>query len=483
MASQTVTSTASLNRATASKRPVRAKCRTFPLQPDNHIAIIGGGFSGTLQAINLLRHGGPRATLIERSPDQLARGVAYSAAHPSHLLNVRAVNMSALPDHPHHFSDWFARRHGGSPTSFVSRRVYGDYIGELLDRARRAAPDRLMICAGTATDIIETHEGLRIIMKEGTPIDADAVVLAIGNLPPHSPPHVNPEALGEDRYASDPWAADIADELGDRDEVLLIGTGLTAVDAALLLDARGFRGAIHALSRRGLMPRMHDPRIERPAGVRERPTGRLSEIVGSVRERGIKSDWRVAVDELRPQTQNMWLAADVAARGRFVRHLRPYWDVHRHRLAPAVATAIEALRESGRLRPIAGKIIDASHSEPGVLVSYRPRGDSRTVQLPVRRMVNCTGPQGDITRSREPIIANLVEKGLIRADSLRLGIDVDSRLRVIGSIGKAHPRIYAIGPMTRGAFWEMVAVPDLREQAWALARRLSNSHWIGGEGL
>ena len=32
----------------------------------DHVAIIGGGFSGTLLAVNLLRHDGPRATLIER---------------------------------------------------------------------------------------------------------------------------------------------------------------------------------------------------------------------------------------------------------------------------------------------------------------------------------------------------------------------------------------------------------------------------------
>lgn len=74
-----------------------------------HVAIIGAGFSGTLQAINLLRHEGPRATLIERAP-VAGTGLAYGAAHPSHVLNVRAANMSAFPDDPSHFVRWLEAR-------------------------------------------------------------------------------------------------------------------------------------------------------------------------------------------------------------------------------------------------------------------------------------------------------------------------------------------------------------------------------------
>lgn len=467
--------------------PVRdraSRCAFPPLQPTSHVAIIGGGFSGTLQAINLLRHEGPRATLIERARDQLARGVAYSAAHPSHLLNVRAANMSALPDEPDHFVEWLVSRGGGGPDTFVSRRIYGAYLAELLKQSHIAAPGRLTIRTGEAVDIAANDDAMVIRMADGPKINADVVVLAIGNLPPHPPAHVDPDALGPDLYAADPWAADIADGLTGADEVLLIGTGLTAVDAALLLEAKGFRGRIHALSRRGLTPRVHDPLIARPGGNKERPSGTMSSLTRSVRRRADGVDWRIAVDELRPQTQRIWQAMDNAGRTRFVRHLRPFWDVHRHRLAPDVVARIDALRMADRLEIIAGKIEHARRTlARSIQIDYRPRGTDRLAQLTVRRIVNCTGPQGDVTRSEQPIIAQLRARGLIRPDALRLGIDVDDQLRAIGTDGSSHPRLYAIGPITRGSFWEIVAVPDLRMQTWRLARALSNAHWVEGEGL
>ena len=106
----------------------------------DHVAIIGGGFAGTLLAINLVRHGGPRATLIERHAGQLARGVAYSAAHADHLLNVRAGNMSALRDDPDHFVRWLQARGAGGAKTFVPRRVYGDYLRDLLMETIAADP-------------------------------------------------------------------------------------------------------------------------------------------------------------------------------------------------------------------------------------------------------------------------------------------------------------------------------------------------------
>lgn len=448
-----------------------------------HVAIVGAGFSGTLQAINLLRHGGPRATLIERRDDHLARGVAYSACHPLHLLNVRAANMSALPDDPDHFVRWLAARGAGGAGSFASRAVYGSYLAELLDAARQAGGDRLTIVRGEATDLVEDGQGVRIRLADGGRIDADAAVLALGNLPPHAPPGLAVERLPQDVYAGDPWASDIADGLGDGDRVLLLGTGLTAIDAALLLDARGFGGIMIAMSRRGLVPRPHRPAARRAPERLERPPAMLSRLVADVRGRAETLGWRDAVDELRPMTQAMWQGAGAAERGRFLRHLRPYWDVHRHRLAPEVAGRIDALRAAGRLRFIAGKTQAVTAAGDGAALDWRPRGGSATERMPVRRIVNCTGPQGDLLRSTEPLLVNLLAAGRIRADVLRLGLDVDSQSRAVDGGGRVSDRLFAIGPMTRGGYWEIVAVPDLRMQTWALARRFANAHWVGGEGL
>ena len=447
----------------------------------DHVAIVGAGFSGSLAAINLLRHDGPRATLIDRQPDAGA-GLAYGAAHPSHLLNVRAANMSAFPDDPDHFVRWLDRRGlGEAGRTFVPRLAYGDYLRDLLDRAAADFPGRLRIVRGDASDV-EAQDRVTIKLADGDCVIADAAILAVGNLPPHTPPEIDAAALAPARYAADCWNPAATAELGADDTVLVLGTGLTMVDVVLLLDAKGFRGRIVALSRRGLLPHAHAAPGEPWVPIKERPAPVLSRLVRTLRERAAAIGWRSAIDELRPFTQDMWRAASLAERERFIRHARPWWDIHRHRLTPAVATRIAALQESGQLRVVAGKIAFATERQEGVAVDWRPRGRSDTQGIVVQRIINCTGPQGHLHRTSEPLLHRLTQAGVIQPDSARLGIDVDEQMRVIGYDGVPNDRIFALGPMTRGAFWEIVAVPDIRNQAWTLARRLSNAHWVA-EGL
>ncbi|MCR5872358.1 FAD/NAD(P)-binding protein [Sphingomonas sp. J344] len=447
-----------------------------------HVAIVGAGFSGTLQAINLLRHKGPRATLIERAATP-GLGLAYGAAHPSHVLNVRAGNMSAFPDQPGHFADWLAARGvTDAGNAFAARVTYGEYLRELLDAAVATSGDRLSVVRGEVTALDQPADGVALAMADGSVIAADAAVLAVGNLPPHDPPGLDPAALPEDLYKGDPWAGDIADGLSDSDTVLVIGTGLTMVDVALMLEARGFGGRIVALSRRGLLPRRHESGAAWDK-IDERPATVASALVRRVRARAAEIGWRNAVDELRPFTQPMWANASAAERGRFLRHLRPWWDVHRHRLAPQVADRLVAMEARGQLRVVAGKTLGFDPVDGGVTVNWRPRGQGNAEVMQVRRVVNCTGPLGDLGRTIDPLLVALRECGAIRPDAAHLGIDVNGAGEVIGADGCANRRIFALGPMTRGAFWEIVAVPDIRRQTWDVARRLSNAHWVGGEGL
>jgi uncharacterized NAD(P)/FAD-binding protein YdhS len=445
-----------------------------------HVAIVGAGFSGTLLAINLLRHDGPRVTLIERRPPAAGRGVAYSTAHPEHVLNVRANNMSALPDEPDHFLRWLGRR-GLQPTSgFVSRQVYGDYLASLLAETRRDAGDRLRVVQGEAVDA----DARGVVLADGARIDADSVALAPGNLPPLIPAELDPRALPDGCYMSDPWSGALGRGLDPDGVVLVLGTGLTMVDVALLLDAQGYGGRIVALSRRGLSPRAHAEGV--PATTRAtRPEPSPVALVRALRARAEEVDWRAAVDEMRPFTQGLWRAMDVAQRARFLRHLRPWWDVHRHRIAPHVAARLEALKAAGRLEIVAGKLVSAGPAGDGACaaVRYRPRGATDERSLPVHRIVNGTGPQGDLTRSEDPLLKSLYGKGLLRPDPLRIGLDVDQESRAIAADGSSSDRLLVVGPMTRGAFWEIVAVPDIRRQVWSIARRLANAQWVGGEGL
>lgn len=447
------------------------------------IVVIGGGFSGTLAAINLLRHGDSRLILVERQP-LAGEGLAYGAAHPAHLLNVRAGNMSAFPDDPEHFRRWLIEQGETSdPNPFVPRLRYGDYLRGLLDAARARAAGRFDIVQGNVIDLRRAQGRVDVVLEDGAVIAADAAMLAIGNLPPHAPPGIAAKALPAHLYAGDPWAPGALDGLSDGDPVLAIGTGLTMVDVALALRAKGFGGGVVAISRRGLLPHAHAPAMPPRDPLDEQPRETGAALLRQLRARAGAIGWRPAIDELRPFTQDMWRAAGDGDRARFLRHLRPWWDIHRHRLAPAVSDAVTDLLDTGALVVRAGRIVATHADGDGLAVAWRPRSrdDIRTVR--VARVINCTGPQGDLLRADEPLLRNLVARGTIRPDSLRLGIDVDAQSRSIAADGASNDWLYALGPMTRGAFWEIVAVPDIRVQSWSVARRLANAQWVGGEGL
>ncbi len=444
------------------------------------VTIIGCGFSGSLLAINLLHHDGPKTIIIERDPALIGRGIAYGRAQEEHLLNVRASNMSAFPDDPENFTRWLSAGNHPTANGFATRALYGRYLRELLDEARSRAPDRLQIVTGEATALEPGEAGIRITLADGQNYASDHAVLAQGNLPPAELAHF--EALEGGRYIPDPWSSGIADGLQPDDTVLLVGTGLTAVDVALSLEAEGFTGKIVCLSRRGLVPHVHLPNGPM-VGPADRPAVDGSRLVRAVRERAAQIGWRTAVDELRPHTQDLWRRATEQTRQRYLRHLRPYWDVHRHRIAPAVAAKLNALRETGQLTFAAGKLISVEQTGRLANVQWRVRGSEEVRSLAAARIINCTGPQGDVKRTTDPLLSSLRDRGIIRADALHLGIDSDDSGRVMDRDGKPHPAIYAIGPMTRGALWEIIAVPDIRRQAWTLARRLSAAHWVEGEGL
>lgn len=438
------------------------------------IAIVGGGFSGTLLAINLLRHGDARVTLIERNGDRLARGLAFGAAREDHVLNVRAANMSALPDEPDHFVKWLKAEDAGKGASFATRRTYGRYLRALLDAAERDAGSRLRLVRDEANDIILSGSHATVHLRSGAHLAADMAVIAPGNLPPHDL-HAF-AALDHPAYVDDPWAAKLPAGLQKDDSVLLLGSGLTAVDCALSLDAACFTGRILAVSRRGLLPHAHE--ATKPGALRDRPAGSASALVRMVRERARAVGWRAAVDELRPFTQDMWRAADAAERARFLRHLRPYWDVHRHRLAPVVAERLENMQRSGRLKICAAKVTSAQAQADLITVGLRPRGTVQVEAHSFARIINCTGPLGDLRRAQDPLLRSLWTKGAIRPDPLAIGIDVDRQCRAMDAEGAPQDRLRVVGPMTRGAHWEIVAVPDIRHQVWTLARDLSHARRI-----
>lgn len=441
-------------------------------------AIIGGGFSGTLLAVNLVRHQGPACAIIERRTDA-GLGLAYSTASRSHLLNVRAANMSALPDDPGHFERWAARMCSASGSCFVPRADYGRYLNGLLQEARADATDRLMLQSGEVVALQRTATGYRLELENGAGLEARRVVLATGNLPARTPGGVDAAGLGN-AYVNDPWASDSWLGQDPQAPVLLIGTGLTAVDVALLLRDSGHHGPLIAISRRGQTPRAHGEPAPVPP-LAEPPTATPLAILRHLRLQTDSIGWRAAIDQLRPHSQTLWRKMPPAEKQRFLRHARTWWDVHRHRMAPEVAARLEAMTADGSFRAVAGRFLSTRATATGAEVTVRRR-DGGLERLEVGRIVNCTGP-GELAGSDHPLVSTLLGSGLARADPLGMGVDTDHLGRVIGHGGALTSNLFAVGPLTRGSFWEITAVPDIRHQVWSLARLLSNAHWVGGEGL
>lgn len=446
---------------------------------DLPIAIVGGGFSGTLLAINLLRYG-VKVALIEKSSAQLAKGVAFGTRRPEHLLNVRASNMSAFPDDAGHFLRWMNFSATDEANRFVPRLTYGVYLRDVLVEALGKAGANAQVINGEAVSVDFTGGAARLHLADGEVLECRSVALALGNFPPV--PHPVLEALPDTLYRPDPWDAAAVEGLAGLDHVLVVGSGLTAADVVLSLDSAGFAGRLTVLSRRGLRPLSHAPSGPVVTPISD-PDRRGSALVREVRERAGEVGWRAAVDALRPHTQNIWRRHSTTAQASFLRHLRPYWDIHRHRLAPLVAERLEALEASGRLRYVAGRLGSADALQDRALVSYRPRGEEGVALLEVDRVYNCAGPDCDLTRVDAPIVQDLLAQGLIRSDAHALGLDVDHLGRVRDAGGAVQDRLLAVGPITKGEAWETVAVPDIRRQVWGLARFLADAHWVGGEGL
>lgn len=442
------------------------------------IAVIGAGFSGTLIALHLLRRCPSNVVvhLIERNA-QFGRGLAYSTGNPSHLLNVPAGRMSAFSDQPDDFVEWLrrdgpeAQRHS-SGTSFVQRSVFGRYVRHLLNgELKNAGKNRLVLSRGEVRGIEVTPRNVALRLDRGRQIAADIAVLAIGNFPPEAPRIADPGFYDTSYYRPDPWAADTLSDLDPAAPVLLIGTGLTMIDMAVSLLDQGHIGPIHAISRRGLLPHRHAPTKSVSLLDRPLPTSMPALLrfiraeVGLATRQG--SDWRAVVDGLRPALQDVWQSFSEADRAVFVRHLRRWWDIHRHRMPAATAERIEQAQQDGRLQIRTARIADFQVRDDGVDVI------AGEASVRVARVINCSGPGCDYDRIREPFVRSLLEQGHVRPDSLRLGLDVTPQCALRNARGEISRRLYAVGPVTKAAFWEMTSVPDIRRQCELVAGNIA----------
>jgi uncharacterized NAD(P)/FAD-binding protein YdhS len=456
----------------------------------HRIAIVGAGFSGVTVAIHLLRASASGAfphglilDLIDPRPE-IGSGAAYATRDYPYPLNVAAGQMSLDSTHPGDFVD-YVRSQGihATPGDYLPRQVYGEYLRTRFAEAGARASAQTTHRRASALQLRRGQgDGWELWLDDGRTLRADDVVLALGNPPPATPPEL--ASIARTHWCiDDPWSIGSTAHQGI-DSVFILGSGLTMIDAALRLAAvRPRLRHIHVLSRHGLLPEVQATTalpLVKPDVATELAAARGSTraLVRTFRRLASQvvaagGDWREVLALARSQLPDLWRSLDDTQRARFLRHARAPWDVHRHRVPAGPLGAVRALARTGILQVHAGRIEAVNPADDSVEVTWRPRGGSRTRAWLVDRVINCTGPDCRIARNADPLVQSLLTNGLVHADALCLGLNVDDDYRPISRDGAAVDRLYYVGPWLRARDWEATAVPELREHAARLARRLS----------
>jgi uncharacterized NAD(P)/FAD-binding protein YdhS len=438
--------------------------------------VIGGGAAGTLTAVRLADEAGRRhraldITIVEPR-DVLGGGVAYSTDDSRHLLNVPARSMSAYPEDGDHFVRWLVASDGGpvDPCAFVSRGRYGRYLGHVLDQARRRTPWVTVVHRkARAVDLHTVGRRCRVHLDCGDELVADAVVLAVGHLGPELS-WVPARLQASERFVADPWAPGTLDDIDPAGDVLVVGTGLTMVDTVRALDRPG--RTVHAVSRHGVIPHRHVagalPAMEAPELGPTPPTlAELHDILAAHVAKSVArhGDWRPAIDSIRTLTPALWAGLSDTDRAEFVALDARQWEAARHRVPPASADAVDAARAAGRLVLRRASVSDAAETDSGLEVTL---SDGSTVH--VAAVVNCAGPCSTPATSTDPLIQSLLGQGLARGGPLGIGLDTASDGRLRDATGDVSVPVWTLGSLRRGTLWESTAMPEIRQQAAALAK-------------
>jgi uncharacterized NAD(P)/FAD-binding protein YdhS len=428
------------------------------------VAVIGGGFSGCAVTAQLAWNAPTGFSLALFEPGELGRGAAYGGRHDEHVLNTRARQMSLFSDDGDHFVRWSGSR--ANPGDFVSRRLYGTYVNDVARRALERprfthVADRVeRVCrGGSGGYVLESSAGTRFAAR--------SVVLATGNPPPND--RFLPLGVRlHPGYVADPWRFDYRRVGGT---VLLVGSGLTALDVLVALSAGGHRGAVHVVSRHARFPEVHAdvvPYDVIPALDTRDARALLRSFRGHVKaaaQRGF--DWRAVVDAVRPEAEAIWRRLPPQEKRRFERHLRAHWERRRHRAPQQVDAVLRSYGDSQRLFVYAGTLADA---RSGIVTIALGSGES--AELHPDWIVNCTGPGGAAALAKDPLLAEMLADGLISVAPGKLGLQTSHELAAIGDRNEPTEGLWIVGPPVRGSRFEATAVPELRAMAELVASEI-----------
>lgn len=444
------------------------------------IGIIGAGYSGTALAATLFRLSDkPLEIILCGTPDEVAMGKAYSTPYPFHLLNVRAEEMSAFEDLPHHFLDWLnqssfkALLSTDEPVAnqYVPRLIYGEYLNSLLQTLEEQTCEHFKwhLVKEEVIDITVNEKTLTLVFSANNNREVDKVVLAMGNqLPVAFPFPVRSQSV-----IANPWDYTAITRIPKDHPVLIVGTGLSMIDIVQTLYHHGHEGVIHAISRHGLLPLSHSEQHLHKHKEDLILQGPLRQLMREVRNTILSymdsgKDWRLFINHMRHNAASVWQNLSNKDKKRFLRHVLPYWNIHRHRVHNKIDGLLKKLIQEKKLTINAGRVLKVEEE----FAIIQKRHSQENLKVAVKTVVNCLGPNMNFSKQGNPLIHSLLKKEVGRLDDLQLGFYISPECALIDNGGTPSSRFYALGPITRGTYWETSAVPDIRKQCFALAKQL-----------
>ncbi len=453
--------------------------------PPATIAIVGGGFTGAAIAFHLARKRVTARIVVFEPRRTLGAGLAYDTASPTNRINVPASRMSLVPGEPDHFVRWIENTSalyndpdaiGPDGHAYPRRLVFGRYVHEhllpYLERGRvRHVRERVV-------DVQRVHERWIVKTATGAEQAADIVILATTHPKPAIPAVLARSLDGDARLIGDATTDGALDGIAADDRVLIVGTGLTMADIVAALDARGHRGKVTVFSRRGLVSRGHAAATGLPFGTfTGRPHTALS-LLRSIRQqiRSVKQaggQWQWVIDAVRAQAQEFWPQLGLEQQRKIVKRLRPYWDVHRFRIAPQVERVLNAKRADGSLEVLAASLESVQPQADGITVRLRPRGTRAIRALTADKIIMATGPAHDGVLQAQAFMFSLAQAGWIRRDELGLGLKADRLGHAIGPDARLAPSLFVAGPLARATFGELMGLPQVSDYALAVANQVA----------
>lgn len=458
------------------------------MKPAPVIAIIGGGYCGAFTLVQLIwQSTKPLHIILINSDYPLAKGVAYATSDKKHLLNVAAGKMSAVPDDTDHFVSWIKSKtslrkyvNEELPLSYLPRNIYGQYLLSVFEEAVKRKPEfiQVTILQDKAKDIIPHVNKYKIVLHANKAVTADKVVLATGNFPPALPPIKDERFYTSNNYFGNPWSSTATENIKPGETVFIIGTGLTMLDTALSIAGNKFKGKIIAISRNGLLPLYHKRRKPYPQLLNDlKPPYRLTDLyeiyfkhIEILRAEGNPAE--ALMDAIRPKIQEIWMSLSQAEKIQFMEHVKPFWNITRHRASRVVHDAIAKLIEKNILQITAGRLISMTEAGSYVEIVYRDKKTLKNKIIHANRVINCTGPETDITKMNDELIKKLLKRGFIYPDELKLGMNAIPCGTIIQRDNSLSPFMFTIGTNLKGILWESTAVPELRSQVKELVGEL-----------